>query len=44
VARNNKGDITLIGSNNHPHKDDQQINMDAWSADIKTSFILQPPS
>jgi hypothetical protein len=44
VARNNKGDITLIGSNNHPHRNDQQINYDHYSAnEITTSFILQPP-
>ena len=40
VASNNNGHVTLIGSNNHPRPNDQQINYDSYSANISGSFIL----
>ncbi len=43
VASNNNGKVTLIGSNNHPRPNDQQINYDNYSANISGSFILAPP-
>lgn len=43
VASNNNGKVTLIGSNNHPRPNDQQINYDTYSANISGSFILAPP-
>jgi len=43
VASNVNGKVTLIGSNNHPRPNDQQINYDPYSASISGSFILAPP-
>lgn len=43
VASNVNGKVTLIGSNNHPRPNDQQINYDTYSASISGSFILAPP-
>lgn len=43
VASNKDGKVTLIGSNNHPRPNDQQINYDTYSANISGSFILAPP-
>lgn len=43
VASNVNGKVTLIGSNNHPRPNDQQINYDTYSANISGSFILAPP-
>jgi hypothetical protein len=40
VAANNQGRITLVGSNNHPNPNNQQINYDSYSANIPGSFIL----
>lgn len=42
VASNNNGKVTLIGSNNHPNRDNQQVNYDTYSASIKGSYILAP--
>lgn len=42
VASNNNGKVTLIGSNNHPDRNNQQINYDTYSANISGSFILAP--
>jgi len=44
VASNDgHGHITLIGSNNHPVRSNQQINYDTYSASISGSYILAPP-
>ncbi|KRE99999.1 hypothetical protein ASG87_13510 [Frateuria sp. Soil773] len=44
VASNDgHGHITLIGSNNHPVRSNQQINYDTYSAGIGGSYILAPP-
>lgn len=43
VASNKGGKVTLLGSNNHPRPNDQQINYDTYSANISGSFILSPP-
>jgi hypothetical protein len=43
VASNDNGKVTLIGSNNHPRPNDQQINYDTYSANLSGSFILAPP-
>jgi LysM repeat protein len=44
VASNDgHGHVTLIGSNNHPDRGNQQINYDPSSANISGSFILAPP-
>lgn len=44
VASNDgHGHVTLIGSNNHPDPNNQQINYDSYSANISGSFILAPP-
>jgi spore coat assembly protein SafA len=44
VASNDgHGHVTLIGSNNHPDRNNQQINYDSYSASISGSFILAPP-
>jgi cell wall-associated NlpC family hydrolase len=42
VASNHNGHVTLIGSNNHPDRSNQQINYDSHSADISGSYILAP--
>ncbi len=43
VASNDHGHVTLIGSNNHPVRSNQQINYDDSSASIRGSYILAPP-
>ncbi|HEY0180042.1 MAG TPA: CHAP domain-containing protein, partial [Dokdonella sp.] len=44
VASNDgHGHVTLIGSNNHPSRSNQQINYDTYSASLSGSFILAPP-
>lgn len=43
VASNDNGRVTLIGSNNHPVRSNQQINYDSYSASIAGSYILAPP-
>jgi len=44
VASNDgHGHVTLIGSNNHPDRSNQQINYDSYSASLSGSFILAPP-
>jgi GH24 family phage-related lysozyme (muramidase)/nucleoid-associated protein YgaU len=42
VASNSNGHVTLIGSNNHPNRNNQQVNYDTYSASIKGSYILAP--
>jgi peptidoglycan hydrolase-like protein with peptidoglycan-binding domain len=44
VASNSGGKVTLIGSNNHPVRSNQQINYDSYSATIHGSMILAPPN
>ena len=43
VYSNDHGNVTLIGSNNHPVDNNQQINYDSYSASIGGSYILAPP-
>jgi len=43
VASNDHGHVTLIGSNNHPDRNNQQVNYDSYSASIGGSYILAPP-
>ncbi|MBE1160899.1 LysM peptidoglycan-binding domain-containing protein [Dyella acidiphila] len=43
VASNTNGHVTLIGSNNTPDPNNQQINYDNYSASIDGSYILAPP-
>ena len=40
VASNSGGRVTLIGSNNHPVRSNQQVNYDTSSARISGSYIL----
>lgn len=40
VASNSNGHVTLIGSNNHPVRGNQQINYDTYSARLSGSYIL----
>lgn len=42
VASNDNGRVTLIGSNNHPVRGNQQVNYDRFSARLSGSYILSP--
>jgi LysM repeat protein len=42
VASNVNGNVTLIGSNNHPVRGNQQVNYDSYSARMSGTYILAP--